>query len=135
MLRCSINKPDYIEYLYKNGYINDHLYNRLAQYRLNRHMKYTKLEMLLTSIIRDLSSYKVIRNIYIGTKRYQNKIDIPMEVPKKEIEEDKYLNDNEKYQFDIFLHGGEEELYKTFDKEEISEKVLKKITDYHYRGY
>lgn len=134
MLRCSINKPEYIKFLYEKGYINDHLYNRLEAYKLNKYTKYASIEQLLTSIVKDLSSYKVIRNIYIGTKRYKAGDMQPMEPAIKKEDENSYLDENEKNQLDLYLHGGEDELYSIYDKDEISEKVYRKIIDHHFRG-
>ena len=44
------------------------------------------------------------------------------------------LNEDEQRIIDLFLMGGEEEIYKEYSKDEIPSKVLKKIDEYHKRG-
>lgn len=133
----SANNIKYINFMFKYGYINDYLYKKLIEYRNSSKKSYSELELLTTKISIALSSYKVIRDIYIGTKRYKNNEAIPNVEPISIIKAnpiDNEMTADEKYQLDLYLHGGEDELYSIYDNDQISDKVLKKINEYHRKG-
>lgn len=137
LLKSSKNSI-YLDYMNRFGYINEYIYRKLLDYKDNNALSYSDLEFIREKIAKQLTSYKIIRDIYIGTKRYQMKKEIPNEgnniiLPVGEVERYR-LDEAEQSMMDIFLKGGEEELYSLYDKEQISDKVLRKINEYHKKG-
>ena len=57
------------EFLHKYGYISDTLYEYLTDTR-----RFAINDLLKRELIKHLTNYKTIRNIYIGTKKYKNNI-------------------------------------------------------------
>lgn len=81
------------KFLNKYGYISDTLYGYLLDGR-----KYRIDSLLQRELVKQLTNYKTIRNIYLGTKKYKNKIyayegDINREIGTKIEEENNEIED------------------------------------------
>ena len=82
-----------LKYLYDYGYITKTLYTCLNDFK-----KYGMNNLLQSELVKQLTNYKTIRNIYIGTKKYKNKIyayegDINREIGTKIEEENSDIED------------------------------------------
>lgn len=134
LIKASKNEK-FMKYMQKYGYINDYLCVRLNEYKNGT---YADLDLLMQKIATAAAPYKVIRDIYIGTQRYKRGESIPnfesIQLPKMYVNNENDLSEEEKYQLDLYLHGGEDELYSIFDNEQVTDKVRKKIREYHKEG-
>ncbi len=138
VLKGSSNKR-YMDFIEKNGFIPKHLLELLEDY--NKATTYDDQMQLIKRISHDLSNYKALRNLYIGTKTYEkafnvnqhnNKqedveiLDIDTSMPNKT--EDDYMDEMERELYELYLRGGMDELmYHTNGM--IPTRVLNKINE------
>lgn len=84
---------DRLKYLNNYGYISDTLFKAITDAR-----RYGMDQLLQRELVKQLTNYKTIRNIYIGTKKFKNNIyeyegDINREVGTKIGEENSDIDD------------------------------------------
>jgi len=128
-LLISTQYPRYIDFMSQHSFFDSYLYNKLMDYRNRGNMSQDEYNMLLRKIKLSLVSSKTIRDIYIGTNAYKETF--YGSKPKSKDDSD-FLDETEMVMFDLFLHGGEEELYKVYD--DVTPKVKRRIIEFHKKG-
>ncbi len=103
----SAKNERYVAYLHDNEYISDYLYNKLLSYR---EAKGEEEKIIIEKIKKNISNYKTLRTLYIGTRAYENAFNLNKD--RKGVQDDVIVTGEELYE--VFQPLENEELfYKT----------------------
>ncbi len=131
------SKERYMDFMEKNGFIQPHMLRLMKEYNLAD--TYDNQKQLASRIGDDLTSYKALRNMYIGTKTYEKWVNDQIEEATRlnEINEEYkdadltspeyiYLNEMEQDLYEVYKRGGLDEV-RELTEGNVPINLMKKI--------